>query len=235
MSKWTIGAILKLNSSQFNKLNLGTKMEIVRQMEKIGNKRIERLKEAGLTAVSSALHARSGKKFYTRMPSSVANVRKSRKANLENRLSNAFGSAKNFLGSKSSTIKGAQKTFNRASKDFENFNDLINASKAQQNKFWQAYNNLKDIMPNQFTKGQASEERLKQLWGIMVTKLKNGGFRFKSVDNAIDKMLGLLDKEYKTAQEYLANDNPLDYSSHFEEGYSARDEIEIALPKGYKK
>lgn len=235
MSKWTIGAILKLNASQFNKLNLGTKMEIVRQMEKLGNKRIERLQKAGLTAVSSALHARSGKKFHTRMPSSVGNVRKSRKANLEQRLSTAFGNAKNFLGSKSSTIKGAQKTFNRASKDFENFDDLIKASKAQQNKFWKAYNNLKDIMPNQFQKGQASEQRLKELWKIMVTPLHGGGFRFKSVDSAIDKMLGLLDQEYKTAQDYLSKDNPLDYSKPFDEGYNAREEVEIALPKGYKK
>lgn len=216
MSKWNIKDMLKLTSEQFEKLNIATKMEIVRKMEQIGNKRIDRLNQAGLAPVSNALHYRSGKKFHTRMPKKPENVRKSRKANLENRLSTAFGNAKSFLGAKSSTIKGATRTYNKASADFENFDDLINASKAQQNKFWKAYNNMKDIMPNRFMKND-SEQRLKELWQIMVTPLKNGKLRFSSVDKAIEKMLQALDEEYKTAKEYLENDDPLSYSKPFEE------------------
>ena len=202
-NKWNLKAMMTLTSAQFNKLNIATKMEIVKKLEKIGNKRIEALKKSGLSAVSHAFHSRSAKKFNTRMPLKPENVRKSRKASLEKRLLKGFGQAKLFLGAKSSTIKGAQKIFNRASKDFGNVKDLQNATKEQLNKFWTAYNNLRDIRPTDF-RHETSDTRLQELWKIMVTPLKKGGFRFKSVDSAVNAMLRELDDEYKKAQDELA-------------------------------
>lgn len=209
-NNWNLKEMMSISAYQFNRLDIGTRMAIVKKLEKIGNKRIEALRKSGLAPLSNALHSRSGKKFNTRMPLKVENIRKSRKPNLEKRLLKSFGQAKSFLGAKSSTIKGAQRIYNRASKDFGGIDELNKATRNQLNKFWKAYNNLRDLYPNEFVK-ETSDTKLQELWSIMVTPLRKGGFRFKSVDDAVELMKNKLDAEYKKNQGSRENEDPSNY------------------------
>lgn len=197
---------LSISSNMFEKLPIARKMEIVRYLEKVGNKRIENLKKSGLAPVSSALHARSGHKFNTRMPVKPENVRKNRKENLEKRLSQGFSEAKSFLGAKSSTIKGASKTLRKASQDFENMDALLTASKAQQKKFWTAYNTLKDY-DSSLLKSMDYEKRRQMLFNIMVKRTKNGALHFRNVEESVSLMLNAMKDQYETAQAEKAEEN----------------------------
>ena len=115
-NKMNLKEMMSISAYQFNRLDIGTRMAIVKKLEKIGNKRIEALRKSGLAPLSNALHSRSGKKFNTHMPLKVENIRKSRKPNLEKRLLKSFGQAKSFLGAKSSTKSGITEVYKKRAK-----------------------------------------------------------------------------------------------------------------------
>ena len=198
--------LLQYSSAQFEKLSTAEKMTAVRHLEQVANKRIERLKEEGLEGASYAYNMRSGKKFKTRMPSSPGMVRKHREANLNKRLTEAYGQAKDFLSSSTSTIKGASKTYSRASRDFVNYDEFLNATEHQKKKFWEAYNKLKKDYPDLMNKGALGyEKRREQLFQIMTYQTKRG-IRFKGIDQAVNQMGKMLDQEYKeNAKKFLSD------------------------------
>ena len=212
--------LLKLTTYQFGKLSLAEKMRAVKYMEKVANKRIERLEETGLDTASYALHARNNRKFKTRLPESVANAEayhKGRKAKLHKRLEEAFSSSSSFLSAKSSTIKGAERIYNRAVEDFESQNELYTASKAQQNKFWEAYNRLKDEHPDLLQSGDYMKRR-QQLYDIMVTHTKTGKLRFKSIDKAVEEMNRQMTEQYTASMlDKAESDSPYNNPKTFGE------------------
>lgn len=212
--------LLKLSSYQFSKLSLRDQLNAVKYMEGVGNRRITKLEETGLDVSSSALHARNNRRFKTRLPQSAENAEayhKGRKARLRERLKESFSSAQSFLESKSSTLKGSRKIYERAYAEFTSQNELFTASKRQQNKFWEAYNRLKDEKPDLFQSMNYMGRR-QMLYDIMVKKTKTGKLRFMNVDDAVAKMNSLMESDYlRQALDQAEEGNPLNSPKTFKE------------------
>lgn len=227
-----LSQILKLSSVDFKRLSVAEKIQAVEYLQKVANKRIDRLHESGLTAVSSALHSRSGRKFTGKHMNasraskmekayqsrrndakksglSLSNVKKNKKLEkLEERLTDEFSEGKSFLSSPSSTLKGANRTFNRASKDFASFDTLMNMSKAQQNKFWEAYNRLKDYDPS-LLKSQDYMKRREQLFNIMLKNPDGKRNRLRNIDEALSLMENKMREDYTKAYSAKYGDSPM--------------------------
>ena len=183
-----IKELLKISSDAFARLSTAQKMNIVKYMERVANNRVSELKAHGLDYVSPAVHLYGGKVHKTPMPRTPKNIRKSREPALVNRLTDSFSRAKNFLNMKTSKVSGASAYLRKAGEDFASEGALKSASKAQQRKFWTAYNQLRDLYPTKFQKGQDKYLKYREeLYQIMVKTTKNG-FRFKNIDDSIALM-----------------------------------------------
>ena len=212
--------LLDLTSYQFGKMSLGDQMKAIKYMEKVANRRIAKLQETGLDVASPALHARSNRLFRTKLPESVANAEayhKGRKAHLRERLKESFSQSQSFLSSQSSTLKGANRIYTKVYEEFDSQNELFTASVRQQNKFWEAYNKLKDENPD-LLRSMDYLGRRQQLYNIMVTRTKTGKLRFKSVEKAVAEMNSLMQSDYiKNQLDEAESGNPLNSPKTFKE------------------
>lgn len=183
-----IKELLKISSDAFARLSTAQKMKIVKYMEQVANRRVLNLKAHGLDYVSPAVHLYGGKVHKTPMPRTPKNIRKSREPALVNRLTDSFSRAKNFLNMKTSKVAGASEYLRKAGQDFASEGALKSASKAQQRKFWTAYNQMRDLYPSLFQKGQDKYLKYREeLYQIMVKKTKNG-YRFKNIEESLKLM-----------------------------------------------
>lgn len=126
----TSGQALKLDP---NKLTLKELRKATRSLADVANKRLKRASKKGLSTPATRGAMRSGGKFTT-------------KGKTLNQLRSEFIRAKQFLESKSSTIRGYEETLEKTKKALEK--QGVNISTENMEKFFSVYEKLKEIDPS---------------------------------------------------------------------------------------
>lgn len=124
--------ILNISAVDFSKLTKPQLRSAVQTLSATANKRLKALAQKGMTTPSAQQAEKGGGKFSTRGK------------NL-NQLRSEFFRAKNFLESKTSTLRGYK---NFVKENIEKLKEKgVNVTPEQFNKFWQTYNRLKEVNP----------------------------------------------------------------------------------------
>ena len=243
-----ISNILNLNSEELSKLSNPQLADVLRSLVSASNKRIKRIEQSGLGYASASVSARRTKsgavrKFSAKLPKSlsvpkldpklkgvnrarqmarIARLQHSRQMELLSRIAQA----KNFLTSPSSTIEGAKKSASAIARDLgvDSYDQL---SRAQQNKFWRAYNMLKNRYPDLLRSDATKyEARRAELYNFMIRKTKTGKYRLANVEKSVEGFFNELDREYQLQQRKMNNAeiNPLSLSSESGEDNSPSDD-----------
>lgn len=134
----SIKDILNMDIETFNKLNTSDLRKVVGRLVSAGNKRLRSFEKVGESSPATRNVGKSGGVFSTR-------------AKDLNALRSEFVRAKNFLESKTGTIKGWRETKKEIIKGLKKYG--VEMSESQFNDVWRAYDDLKELSPDVANKG----------------------------------------------------------------------------------
>lgn len=187
----SINDILNMDIEDFLKLGVKDLRKRVRRLADAGNKRINRLNQAGYNTPAYRQVMHSGGKFSTRSK------------NL-NQLRAEYIRAKNFFEHKTSTIKGWRETVKSTIESLRDYD--IDITPEQFDDVWRAYEELKEINPN------VSSERLKYAVLLEISKFIKTNSR-KDAKRIASEIKEKVDQIYEQQAE---RDNDGGVSSFFE-------------------
>lgn len=152
MAKKSTKDLLNINSDDLNKYSKSELSKIVSTLSSTANKRLKRFSDKGIETPATLSVSKSGGKFGSR-------------GKTLNQLRSEFMRVKNFLGLKTSTVKGYQKVktdfFDRVGvktgKEFSLTDEELN-------KFWRIYDKTANLAP--FVKG--SPDRQKMVYDVFI-------------------------------------------------------------------
>ena len=138
VSGMTVNDILNMDINTFNKLNTSEMRKVVGRLVSAGNKRIRSFERAGESSPATRHVAKSGGMFST-------------KGKDLNALRAEYTRAKNFLQSKTGTLKGRKQVKKETISGLKK--QGVEMSESQFEDVWKSYEDLKELSPEVANRG----------------------------------------------------------------------------------
>ena len=207
----SIRDIMNLTDVELSKMSAREIKAVTNRLASTANKRIRRLKESGLASRSSAYRGlRSGIKHkgrlrlfttdYKKLKIKPLKGHKGKYPSAKGKLYKEFNRAVRFLNDKTSTIAGTKQVMKNVRQRLGEFK-----SKAQENRFWEAYNALqKDY--GDLVKGRkiSTNEMQQMIYERQFAK----GKKETDIDSVIDNMRKELERKYVKSEESQSEETP---------------------------
>lgn len=208
----SVSGILKMNDADLMKMRTGELRFLVNKLASAANKRIRRLQESKLASRSGAYRQlRGGEKHKGKVHMFTTDLKKLKvksKGQERNKLLKEFARASRFLNDKTSTVTGTRKTI----KDIESRLGKFR-SKAQANRFWDAYNSVRSDYGDMIRGRKISTDEIqKMIYERMFTS--GASPKGDAVDKVIDAMRKEMESTYVKQQTNTEGETP--FSVRFE-------------------
>lgn len=213
LSKLSVNDILNLNDSDIQRLKASELRSLVNKLASAGNKRIRRLQESKLASRSGAYRQlRGGMKHKGKVKMFTTDLKKLKvksKGQERNKLLKEFARASRFLNDKTSTVSGTRKTIRDVESRLGKFR-----SKAQANRFWDAYNAVRADYGDMIRGRKISTDEIQKM--IYERMFKSGASpKGDAVDKVIDAMRKEMESSYVKSQQ-TSTEGETPFSVRFE-------------------
>ena len=191
--KQNVNQLLNIKPVDLNKMSFNELRKTVSIMASAANKRLKRLRQAGLSEMSPA-YAYAEKRAYSGRAGGKFGVA----GKNINQLRNEYAAIRGFMKQKSSSVSGYKKmrseTYKRIGGDFSDFED----PKATERDFWKTYRKLEEMHPELASMRYGSDELLTDLRRVTTRKKNNG--------DVLTEMEQIINDEYEKEQFESADD-----------------------------
>lgn len=213
LSKLSVNDILNLNDSDIQKLKANELRSLVNKLASAGNKRIRRLQESKLASRSGAYRQlRGGAKHKGKVHMFTTDPKKLKiktKGQERNKLLKEFARASRFLNDKTSSVTGTRKTIRDVESRLGGFK-----SKAQANRFWDAYNSVRADYGDMIRGRKISTDEIQKMIYERMFK-SSASPKGDAVDKVIDAMRKEMESSYVKSQQ-TSTEGETPFSVRFE-------------------
>ena len=208
----SIRDIMNLTDVELSKMSAREIKAVTNRLASSANKRIRRLKESGLASRSSAYRGlRAGIKHkgkirmfttdYKKLKIKEMKGHKGKFPSAKGKLYKEFNRAVRFLNDKTSTIAGTKDVMKKVKQRLGEFK-----SKAQENRFWEAYNALQKDYGDLVKGRRISTDEIQQM--IYERQFPNGKRKETDIDSVIENMRKELERKYVKSEESQPEETP---------------------------
>ena len=200
-----VSDILNLSADKVMSLSAKELRSLTKTLVDASNKRIKRLEETKTAKFSGAYRALRGGKLHRGKLRKFSIDRKAlkvkSKAGYRNKLLKEFARASRFLNDKTSSVAGTRKVVKDVEKRIGKFK-----SKAQANRFWDAYNAIRKDYGDVIKGRKISTDEIQAtIYGRLY---KDGKERKNEIDDIIDNMREELERNYVKGEKAEADKEP---------------------------
>jgi len=202
MAKRSVKEILSMSGDEIMRLNKSQLTALTRQLASTANRKISNLQKSKVARFSLALRNLRGGKKHTGKIRNFSLWGKTgsgkRRAKTRNELLKEFTRASRFLSDKTSSVSGVKSVMRDVTKRIGKFR-----SKAQQNRFWNAYNELnKDYRDVIIGRKISTNEVQSMLYDRMI------GNKKVDIDDLIETMRSEMETRYVKEETTEGEDTP---------------------------